>query len=68
MANSNTSLSQEVNTDVSTAKNEWICLLLTVLIIFPVLSLFLIGAYGFIVWMSQVFIFGPPGADDCGTD
>ncbi len=48
-------------------KLEWVCFLFVILIIFPLVSLSLIGLYGFLVWMGQIFIFGPPGADDCGV-
>ncbi len=48
-------------------KLEWQCFLLIILILFPIVSLSLIGLYGFLVWMGQIFIFGPPGADDCGV-
>lgn len=34
-------------------------LFLTV-VLFPVLSIALMGGYGFIIWMSQI-VFGPPG-------
>lgn len=48
-------------------KREWQCFLLILIVLFPAVSLALIGAYGFIVWGAQVFIFGPPGSDDCGV-
>lgn len=34
-------------------------LFLTV-VLFPVLSISLMGGYGFIIWMTQI-LFGPPG-------
>ncbi len=52
--------------ETETAKAEWICLFVVLIIVFPLIATFLIGAYGFIVWMAQIFIFGPPGSDDCG--
>ncbi|MFC3149587.1 periplasmic nitrate reductase, NapE protein [Litoribrevibacter euphylliae] len=35
-------------------------LFLTV-VLFPVLSVAIVGAYGFVVWISQILM-GPPGA------
>lgn len=29
--------------------------------LFPLLSIALVAAYGFTVWISQLVIFGPPG-------
>ncbi|GAL10064.1 periplasmic nitrate reductase component NapE [Vibrio astriarenae] len=41
---------------------EWKSFLVIAVLLFPVLSVALVGGYGFIVWMLQVFVFGPPGA------
>ncbi|CAM4181187.1 trimethylamine N-oxide reductase system protein TorE [Vibrio agarivorans] len=41
---------------------EWKSFLIIAVLLFPVLSVALVGGYGFIVWMLQVFVFGPPGA------
>ncbi|MGR5119077.1 trimethylamine N-oxide reductase system protein TorE [Vibrio astriarenae] len=40
---------------------EWKSFLIIAVLLFPVLSVALVGGYGFIVWMLQVFVFGPPG-------
>ncbi|PKF48972.1 periplasmic nitrate reductase, NapE protein [Enterovibrio nigricans] len=40
---------------------EWRAFFFIAVFLFPILSVVLIGGYGFIVWISQVFIFGPPG-------
>ena len=34
-------------------------LLLTV-VLFPVLAVLIVAGYGFVVWMSQLLLFGPP--------
>lgn len=41
---------------------EWKSFLFIGVFLFPLLSVILIGGYGFIVWMLQVFAFGPPGS------
>ncbi|RXJ71878.1 trimethylamine N-oxide reductase system protein TorE [Veronia nyctiphanis] len=40
---------------------EWRAFFFITVFLFPVLSLMIVGGYGFIIWMSQVFFFGPPG-------
>lgn len=40
---------------------EWRAFFFITVFLFPILSVVLIGGYGFLIWMSQVFIFGPPG-------
>ncbi len=53
---SNTS---EAETPVATkAEERWIFVLLAVFLA-PVLSVVIVGGYGFLVWMSQL-VFGPP--------
>ncbi|MBA1235678.1 periplasmic nitrate reductase, NapE protein [Stutzerimonas nitrititolerans] len=32
-----------------------------IVFLFPILSVALVSTYGFIVWISQMTIFGPPG-------
>ena len=34
--------------------------LLLAVVLFPVLSVAVVGGYGFLVWMSQAFFLGPP--------
>ena len=41
--------------------DESLAFIVIAVVLFPVLSVMLIGGYGFIVWMLQVFFFGPPG-------
>ncbi|MFD2176174.1 trimethylamine N-oxide reductase system protein TorE [Veronia pacifica] len=40
---------------------EWRAFFFITVILFPVLSIMVVGGYGFLIWMSQVFFFGPPG-------
>lgn len=44
----------------STKKDERRVFLLITVVLLPVLSVMLVGAYGFAVWISQL-ILGPPG-------
>ncbi len=41
---------------------EWKSFFFIAVVLFPILSVGFVGGYGFIVWMLQVFLFGPPGA------
>ncbi|GAA5648214.1 MULTISPECIES: trimethylamine N-oxide reductase system protein TorE [Vibrio] len=41
---------------------EWKAFLFITVLLFPILSVAFVGGYGFIVWMLQMFVFGPPGA------
>ncbi|HLU76582.1 MAG TPA: periplasmic nitrate reductase, NapE protein [Burkholderiales bacterium] len=36
-------------------------LLILLAIVAPLLAVMIVGGYGFLVWMYQVFIAGPPG-------
>ncbi|GIB04632.1 napE protein [Vibrio cholerae] len=40
---------------------EWKSFLFITVVLFPILSVAFMGGYGFIVWMLQMFVFGPPG-------
>ncbi|EKF9659912.1 trimethylamine N-oxide reductase system protein TorE [Vibrio cholerae] len=40
---------------------EWKSFLFITVVLFPILSVAFVGGYGFIVWMLQMFVFGPPG-------
>ena len=42
-------------------KDEWRAFLILVVLMAPVLSVMIVGGYGFIVWISQM-ILGPPGS------
>ncbi|WP_284205294.1 trimethylamine N-oxide reductase system protein TorE [Psychromonas marina] len=41
--------------------SEWKTFFLLTVCLFPVLSVAVIGAYGFSIWFLQMFIMGPPG-------
>ena len=44
----------------STRRREAMAFLVTTFVIFPGLAVGFVGAYGFVVWISQM-ILGPPG-------
>ncbi|AWU96850.1 periplasmic nitrate reductase, NapE protein (plasmid) [Azospirillum ramasamyi] len=46
--------------DPGTRRREIAMFLLLAVLIWPVLSIAIVGGYGFIVWISQL-ILGPPG-------
>lgn len=45
--------------DLSVKRRERAAFLLVTAVVFPVLTVLLIAAYGFVVWFSQWFL-GPP--------
>ncbi|MDN6180272.1 MAG: periplasmic nitrate reductase, NapE protein [Halomonas subglaciescola] len=45
----------------SSKLREWMAFLFVIAVVVPVLSVAVVGGYGFIVWMLQVFVLGPPG-------
>jgi periplasmic nitrate reductase NapE len=47
-------------TEEADKKREWRAILLLGVILAPVLSIAIVGGYGFVVWISQM-ILGPPG-------
>ncbi|MDR3446283.1 MULTISPECIES: nitrate reductase [Dyella] len=49
----------EPSTNISTRKQERTTFLL-LLVLFPVLSVMFIAAFGFTVWFWQMFVSGPP--------
>lgn len=51
---------EEINSEESRSL-EWKSFFLITVVLFPFLSVALVGGYGFIVWMLQAFVFGPPG-------
>jgi nitrate reductase NapE len=56
-------MSEETNViDDESRSLEWKSFLFIAVLLFPILSIVLVGGYGFIVWMMQVFFLGPPGA------
>jgi nitrate reductase NapE len=46
--------------DAHARRRELFAFLVLAVVIWPILSVGIVGGYGFIVWMSQL-IFGPPG-------
>ncbi|MCW8327265.1 periplasmic nitrate reductase, NapE protein [Photobacterium sp. SDRW27] len=40
---------------------EWRSFLFIVIFLFPILSVAIVGGYGFVVWAIQVLFIGPPG-------
>ena len=44
-----------------TRRDEGIAFFLLAFVLFPVLSIILVGGFGFVLWMSHL-MFGPPGA------
>lgn len=45
----------------SKKRREWHVFIFIVVFLFPILSVMIVGGYGFAVWMSQL-ILGPPGS------
>lgn len=43
------------------AKYEWQSFLFIVIFLFPILSVVIVGGYGFLVWVMQILFIGPPG-------
>lgn len=41
-------------------RNEWIAFLILAVFLAPILSVLIVGGYGFLVWITQI-IMGPPG-------
>ncbi len=52
---------EEKSTEVPSKKDEIFVFILILFIVFPLLSVAIMGGYGFMVWMSQL-IFGSPGS------
>ncbi len=48
------------DTEPKAKKHELRVFLFLTVLLFPILSIALMGGYGFIIWMSQI-IYGPPG-------
>ncbi|PWF21248.1 periplasmic nitrate reductase, NapE protein [Corticimicrobacter populi] len=46
--------------DTRTGRREWRCFLMLACVGLPLLMVVAIAAYGFVVWMLQIFFFGPP--------
>jgi nitrate reductase NapE len=41
-------------------RSEFFAFIILAVLIWPVLSVGIVGGYGFLIWMSQI-LFGPPG-------
>lgn len=52
--------SAPASADPSAKRREITMFLLLAVVIWPILSIAIVGGYGFLVWMSQL-ILGPPG-------
>lgn len=46
--------------DSSGGAKEWRLFIFIIVFLFPILSVMVVGGFGFIVWMYQLFA-GPPG-------
>lgn len=51
----------ESHKEAPTAKREWLSFLFVTAVLMPLLAVAIVGGYGFVVWMLQAFVFGPPG-------
>ncbi|WP_418930363.1 periplasmic nitrate reductase, NapE protein [Gilvimarinus xylanilyticus] len=51
---------QEAEPDARRKRQEWRLFIFIIVFLFPILSVMVVGGYGFAVWMSQI-ILGPPG-------
>ena len=45
----------------SSKRDETRLFVFLIVFLFPILSVVIVAGYGFIVWISQMVIFGPPG-------
>lgn len=43
-----------------TRRGELLAFLILAIVIWPILSVGIVGGYGFLIWMTQM-VFGPPG-------
>lgn len=50
-----------VNDITDQKTKEWRLFIFIIVFLFPLLSVALVGGYGFTIWMYQLFM-GPPGA------
>lgn len=51
---------QLAQTDQEQRRQEWRLFIFIIVFLFPILSVAIVGGYGFVVWMYQLFA-GPPG-------
>ncbi len=52
---------KKIESEQVTRRSEWKTFLMLTVFLFPTLSLFAIGGYGFSIWFLQIFVMGPPG-------
>ncbi|PJK28552.1 periplasmic nitrate reductase, NapE protein [Minwuia thermotolerans] len=60
MSDNNTAVDDEFARPADRRRAEIRTFLFTTFVVIPALAVAFVGAYGFIVWISQM-IFGPPG-------
>ena len=53
---------KDLTTDRPSKKKEWLVMLFIIFVFFPILSVLVVGGYGFAVWFWQMFVAGPPTA------
>jgi nitrate reductase NapE len=53
-------MDQEQLSTEELSQREWRTFLFIIIAMFPILSVAVVGGYGFIIWMSQILL-GPPG-------
>ncbi|HTF83648.1 MAG TPA: periplasmic nitrate reductase, NapE protein [Cellvibrio sp.] len=51
---------QLAQADQEQRRQEWRLFIFIIVFLFPILSVAIVGGYGFVVWMYQLFA-GPPG-------
>ncbi|MDT8879938.1 periplasmic nitrate reductase, NapE protein [Halomonas saccharevitans] len=42
-------------------RREWLAFLFVTAVVVPLLTIAVVVGYGFVVWMLQIFVLGPPG-------
>jgi nitrate reductase NapE len=51
---------QLAHTDNEQRRKEWRLFIFIIVFLFPILSVAIVGGYGFVIWMYQLLA-GPPG-------
>jgi nitrate reductase NapE len=51
----------EEHSGSTTRLQEWLAFLFVTAVVIPLLTVGVVAGYGFVVWMLQVFVLGPPG-------
>ena len=54
-------LNKKTESEEITRSSEWKTFIMLTVFLFPILSVFAIGGYGFSIWFLQMFVMGPPG-------